>query len=121
MVSPAFPRTWTDLSRRLRTCLLQIRGEPKSGTTFMYEWAANALQVACAHIEHMYGVGTCSVKFELVYSKNRTGEIVPLRPKSTTKNMKQLFLDFEPKRGRGSASSDGTDVDATCPCENVDR
>lgn len=100
--------------------LTQIRGEPKSGTTFMYEWAANALMVACGRIERMYGMGTCKVDFEWAYS-DRRGKIAPITSSTTTKNMKRLILDFDPRRWRGPVSSNGNGVDAACPCENLDR
>lgn len=87
----------------------------------MYEWAANALMVTCRYIERMYGVGTCTVDFEWAYTA-RDGEIAPITSDTKTKNMKQLFFVFEPKRWSGSVSSNGTDdVDAACPCHNLDR
>eukprot|EP00903_Cladosiphon_okamuranus_P015388 g14213.t1 len=111
----------TEVGAKVHNITVQIRGEPKSGTTFMYEWAANALMVVCGHIERMYGTGTCTVSFELAYTA-RAGEITPMSSNATTKNMNQLFLDFDPKRWRGLVSSNGTDdVGSACPCENLDR
>eukprot|EP00752_Nemacystus_decipiens_P008641 g7715.t1 len=110
----------TQRGTKVQNVNVQIRGEPKSGTTFMYEWAANALMVACGHIESMYGVGTCTVGFVQAYTA-REGEIAPINSNTTAKSMKRLFLDFDPKRWRGPVSSNGTDVGAACPCENLDR
>lgn len=86
----------------------------------MYEWAANALMVACGHLERMYGLGTCKVNFERAYNA-RDGEIATIHSRITTKNIRRLFLVFDPKRWDGPASSRGPDAVAVCPCENLDR
>lgn len=37
------------------------RGEPKSGTTFMFEWGRAALERTCEYLKHTYGEKTCHV------------------------------------------------------------
>eukprot|EP00752_Nemacystus_decipiens_P004759 g4334.t1 len=71
---------------------VQERGEPKSGTGFMYEWATGALGHACAYLAQTYGEGTCWVEWEF---SNRT-------------------MIFDPSL----AADDDT---ARCPCHDVQR
>lgn len=46
---------------------VQERGEPKSGTGFMYEWASGALGHSCAFLQRAYGKGSCRI--EWVFTK----------------------------------------------------
>eukprot|EP00903_Cladosiphon_okamuranus_P021789 g20035.t1 len=71
---------------------VQERGEPKSGTGFMFEWATWALGHACTYLVQAYGQGTCWIEWDF---KNRT-------------------MIFEPDL----AAMDGT---AKCPCHDVRR
>ncbi|CAM9168902.1 unnamed protein product, partial [Ectocarpus sp. 12 AP-2014] len=43
----------------LQNSRLQLRGEPKSGTTFMYIWARRILEHTCEHLRGMYGSESC--------------------------------------------------------------
>ncbi|CAM9983186.1 unnamed protein product [Ectocarpus sp. 12 AP-2014] len=38
---------------------LQLRGEPKSGTSFVYQWARRVLEHTCEHLQAMYGSESC--------------------------------------------------------------
>jgi len=44
-----------------QTVDIQERGEPKSGTTFMYEWGVIALKSSCEYLQRLYGEDTCKV------------------------------------------------------------
>lgn len=41
---------------------MQERGEPKSGTSFMFEWAGGLLLHACDYLNRSFGEGSCHVK-----------------------------------------------------------
>ena len=38
---------------------VQERGEPKSGTGLMLDWATGALDHACIYLQRLYGEATC--------------------------------------------------------------
>lgn len=38
---------------------VQERGEPKSGTGLMMDWATGALDHTCVYLQHQYGEATC--------------------------------------------------------------
>lgn len=38
---------------------VQERGEPKSGTGLMLDWATGALDHTCIYLQRLYGEGTC--------------------------------------------------------------
>lgn len=38
---------------------VQERGEPKSGTSLMLDWATGALDQACIYLQRLYGEATC--------------------------------------------------------------
>lgn len=42
---------------------IKVRGEPKSGTGFMLEWAASALFHARDYLRDTFGEGSCGVHF----------------------------------------------------------
>lgn len=91
----------------------QVRGEAKSGTSFMYEWAVNALVVTCSWLELLFGRGACRISW-----KNIKGEAFPTVPKeATVKEIKTVLLEFEPRTQRDGGSSG----DAACKCEDVDK
>ncbi|CAM9129309.1 unnamed protein product [Ectocarpus sp. 8 AP-2014] len=76
----------------LQNSQLQLRGEPKSGTSFMFEWAKVVLKHTCDHLQDMYGPESC-----------RTEEI---GEKET-----QVNMIFEPSLA----------TDASCTCEAIER
>lgn len=41
---------------------LMERGEPKSGTGFMFEWAGGCLEHACDYFKEMFGESSCTVR-----------------------------------------------------------
>lgn len=71
---------------------IQERGEPKSGTGFMYEWATAALAQSCIYLQRAYGRDSCRIEWTFV---NRT-------------------LIFEPYLA-------GKDLDKPCHCSTIDR
>lgn len=70
---------------------VQIRGEPKSGTTFMYEWGTGALSRTCLYLQNAYGKESCVMEAR---DGNRT-------------------LLFEPALAAGG--------EAPCSCTTVER
>lgn len=48
------------LSRNLK---VQLRGEPKSGTGIMFDWATAAMMRACDHLQLLYGEETLVLCF----------------------------------------------------------
>lgn len=92
---------------------LQLRGEPKSGTGFMYEWAVNALMFTCAELNRLYGQHACSITWRGVQSRGKKRSIT--RNTHIT-HMKEVLLVFEPaNKGSQNVSP------APCKCEKVDR
>eukprot|EP00903_Cladosiphon_okamuranus_P005694 g5656.t1 len=90
-----------------------VRGEAKSGTSFMYEWAVNALVVTCSWLKLLFGRDSCRVSW-----RNVQGEAFPTITKEVSvKEMKGVLLEFEPRTQRGDGSSD----DASCKCKDVDK
>ncbi|CAM9437971.1 unnamed protein product [Ectocarpus fasciculatus] len=78
--------------------LLQIsqirqRGEPKSGTSFMYHWAAVVLEHTCEHLRGMYGSESC-------------------RTEAIGDEKKNLAMIFEPSLAASNAS---------CGCDGIER
>ncbi|CAM9277724.1 unnamed protein product [Ectocarpus fasciculatus] len=72
---------------------LQLRGEAKSGTSFMYVWATRVLEHTCEHLRGMYGSEAC-----------RTEDIVEERW--------HLIMIFEPSLATS---------DAPCACKGIER
>ncbi|CAM9204594.1 unnamed protein product [Ectocarpus sp. 13 AM-2016] len=72
---------------------IELRGEPKSGTTLSWSWAAGILEHTCKHLQDMYGLETCTVHY------------IDDKPV----NMRMVF---EPGMGRG---------DGPCSCEGISR
>lgn len=70
---------------------MQVRGEPKSGTTFMYQWGVGALFRTCLHLQNAYGKETCAIG----------------------SNKWNVTLSFDPSRA--------TDGEASCVCDDVER
>lgn len=52
----------TDEGGQFQVVGVQERGEPKSGTTFMYEWGAVALNKSCVYLQRLYGLETCRME-----------------------------------------------------------
>lgn len=83
---------------RVQNVEVQVRGEPKSGTSFMFKWAGQALETACEYLNLFYGKTSC-----LIEDAN-----VPGKPGHLGKKT----LVFTPGTGiRG----------ALCTCAHVDR
>lgn len=78
---------------------LMERGEPKSGTGFMFEWGVEALLRACDYLRELYGDSSCEVTFEM----QEEGSLNDV-----------LYCDFvfDPNRSSGNA---------LCPCAEIDR
>lgn len=57
----------------LRVQMIDVmeRGEPKSGTGFMFEWAAGSLVHACDYLKAMFGESSCTVSWSFVGGKGR--------------------------------------------------
>ncbi|CAN0435948.1 unnamed protein product [Ectocarpus sp. 12 AP-2014] len=72
---------------------LQIRGEPKSGTSFSYIWATRVLEHTCEHLRGMYGYESC-------------------RTEDHGDRKNHLAMIFEPSL---------VSSDAFCACEGVKR
>lgn len=79
---------------RVQDIELHERGEPKSGTGFMMDWAGESVIRACEYLKQLYGEETCSV---------RTRQD-PL--------LSECFLTFDPTKA---------DDDAPCTCEGIER
>lgn len=47
--------------QRIQDTVLQVRGEPKSGTTFMFAWVRAMLKFTCFRFNHAFGENTCSI------------------------------------------------------------
>lgn len=93
-----FSKLETDSSgRRVQVVEVQERGEPKSGTSFMFEWAGGLLIHACEYLKKNFGDGSC-----------RTG----LRSNPRWHTLEECSLIFEPRR----ATRKGP-----CVCEGVER
>ena len=54
-----------------RTIKVQLRGEPKSGTGIMYDWATAALMRACDYLQVLFGEETCVLFFGKVSFESR--------------------------------------------------
>lgn len=52
------------LSQNIR---VQERGEPKSGTGMMYDWATGALDQTCNYLQRLYGEATCVLLFSVLF------------------------------------------------------
>lgn len=78
---------------------MQVRGEAKSGTSFMFKWASEALKTACTYLKRSFGESSCQID----------EESVPGRPGVVGK----ISLVFEPMKASRR--------DARCRCLDVDR
>lgn len=78
--------------RRIQHVEVEERGEPKSGTGFMFEWAMSALSHTCRYLESAFGRGSCRIEWDFF---NRT-------------------LIFDPRLA-------AEDRDKPCECEGVER
>lgn len=74
------------------------RGEPKSGTGFMFEWAGGALIHACDYLTELFGEFSCKIDMRVA--------------RGGLADLKYMQLTFQPDLGRGTAR---------CPCYDVDR
>ncbi|CBN79477.1 hypothetical protein Esi_0254_0001 [Ectocarpus siliculosus] len=96
---------------------LQLRGEPKSGTSFMFEWAVNALMVTCEELGRLYGEGTCTFRWRGFFSRRKQK---PVSPETALVDMKEVFFVFKPNRQHGRSSAGGPSA-SPCPCSTVDK
>ena len=107
------------LPARLSCTACPTHKEPKSGTSFMYEWAVNALMVTCSRLELLFGRDTCRVSWRRIISWKTKHSAVTAGTKST--EMKEVLLSFEPERKRRRGWNVAAAPDARCPCETVER
>ncbi|CAM9993163.1 unnamed protein product [Ectocarpus fasciculatus] len=96
---------------------LQLRGEPKSGTSFMFEWAVNALMVTCEELRRLYGESTCTVGWRSMFSRRKPK---PVTPETALIDMKEVFFVFMPSRLHGRIPPGGPSA-APCPCSTVNK
>ncbi|CAM9643384.1 unnamed protein product [Scytosiphon promiscuus] len=81
--------------KRIQNVEIQLRGEPKSGTTMMYAWAVGILARTCEHLQATYGHASCRID-----------------PDITEALADSATMTFEP----GLAAQDVT----SCPCDSID-
>lgn len=74
------------------------RGEPKSGTGFMFDWAAGSMINACNYLEESFGKDTCTLDLGFL--------------KGNVSFLESCTLTFQPQK-----VSDG----AVCGCEDIER
>ncbi|CAM9921553.1 unnamed protein product, partial [Ectocarpus sp. 8 AP-2014] len=72
---------------------IELRGEPKSGTSISWSWATGILTNTCEHLQDMYGVETCSVEY-------------------LDRRQANMLMVFEPGLARS---------DERCSCEGISR
>lgn len=80
---------------------IQERGEPKSGTGFMFSWAGGTLIQTCRYLQSAFGEESCTVEVASAET-NRHGGL----------GISNRTLVFEPALGQH---------DARCSCDNVER
>lgn len=85
---------WSRRGQRQRIQHVEVeeRGEPKSGTGVIFEWAMSVLSHTCRYLESAFGRGTCRIEWDFF---NRT-------------------LIFDPRLA-------AEDRDKPCECEGVER
>lgn len=88
----------TPSGERVGVVHYQQRGEPKSGTGVVFDWATKAISEACSYLNHYFGEGSCHTRY--------------FWPSPLTGDAGNRTLIFEPRVGRENAR---------CPCDNVDR
>ncbi|CAM9151152.1 unnamed protein product [Ectocarpus sp. 8 AP-2014] len=76
---------------------IELRGEPKSGTTFSWSWASGILRHTCERLQDMYGFETCRMEY---MSDKHTHRRTLMR------------MVFEPGLARS---------DELCSCEGISR
>lgn len=78
--------------------LVQERGEPKSGTTFMFNWGRGALYRTCEFLQATYGESTCYITEPRI------------KPDSDSPNA--VTMEFNPHLSgdEGSCSCSGVDL-----------
>lgn len=81
--------------QKIQDVKVQERGEPKSGTSFSMEWAAETLYHTCDYLDGLYGNGSCQVSLML------------------DKSLRHITMVFNPRSG--------DQEDRTCECEEVKR
>lgn len=80
--------------KRVQEIDMQERGEPKSGTGFMFQWARRALDGTCEYLRRIYGRDSCHSE------------------QSNDHPAMNHTLTFEPHLGGD---------DAKCVCKDIDR
>lgn len=97
--SEVFKRLKESRGRHFQDVKVEERGEPKSGTAFMLEWAGGALDHTCNYLNALFGRSSC--QFEV-----STSTVLG----ATT--LKLATLTFRPQWTR---------ADSSCSCSGVDR
>lgn len=90
----------TNSEDRVKIVEIQQRGEPKSGTTFMYQWAHGALVHTCEYLRQWYGQDTCHLERSTPIGRQKGFH-------------EGIVLKFTPRRRSVLRSR--------CPCDEVDR
>lgn len=80
---------------RVQNVKVQERGEPKSGTSFSMEWAAETLYHVCDYLDGLFGNSSCEISLDI---KN---------------SLRHTRLTFDP--------DSGDTENAICRCEDVER
>lgn len=79
---------------------IHVRGEPKSGTGMLAEWAWDALAHVCLYLERLYGKSSCSI----AWLTKPDHPSMPGYPHS---------IVFEPALGRNDSTP------PLCPCDSI--
>lgn len=80
----------------------------------MYEWAVNALMVACGYLRRVYGERTCRVSWSGFGGRVTTHK---MSASVATTQMKQVMLVFKPRDRRSRDEAHGG---AACPpCDDI--
>lgn len=95
-----FPLLQPAVRGKIQNVDIQVRGEPKSGTGMMAEWAWGSLAHACLYLERLYGKSSCSISW-LTKPDNPS---VPGYPHS---------IVFEPALGKNDTTP------PLCPCDSI--
>ena len=76
---------------------VQERGEPKSGTGFMFEWAGGMLMHACDYLNMVFGESSCTIKYSL--------------SRDTMNDLKYMRLEFDPAKAVAEYTPCACDID----------
>lgn len=95
-----FPLLQPAVRGKVQDVEIQVRGEPKSGTGMMAEWAWDALANVCLYLERLYGKSSCNIAW-LTKPDNPS---MPGYPHS---------IVFEPALGKNDSTP------PLCPCDSI--